>query len=141
MSNNEIARFEPEKLVDRVRERIRGTIADLIPEDAWTAMVQKEVDLFLKETTRERRYGYSHDSEKVPSGLAQVVHAVLTEETRRHVKMLLDGPEWQAGWNVSGHVSVAVAALVKENAHSIVAALLGDAVQRFVSEISQRIQR
>lgn len=138
---DQIAKFEPEKLVDRVRERIRGTIADLIPEDAWTVMVQKEVDLFLKETTRERRYGYQGDSEKVPSGLTQVVYAVLTEETRRRVKTMLDGPEWQQNWDVQGSVSVAVAMLVKENMHAIVASILGDAVQRFVNDLNMRIQR
>lgn len=121
-------------------ERVRGTIADLIPEDAWTAMVQKEVDLFLKETTREA-YGYQNrNQDRVPSGLATVVLKVLEEETRKRVLALLDLPEWGANWNVEGQVSHAVKELVVAHAPEIVQSLLGNAVQQFVQNMRNQIR-
>lgn len=135
----EITKFDPNKLVDRVRERVRGTIADLIPEDAWTAMVKKEIDLFLKETTRES-YGYNNN-QRVPSGLATAVHDVLEEETKRRVKAYLDSPAWGANWTVEGQVSHAVKDLVVKYAPEIMQSLLGNAVQQFVQKMRNEMGR
>lgn len=136
----EITKFDPNKLVDRVRERVRGTIADLIPEDAWTAMVKKEIDLFLKETTREA-YNFNRNHERIPSGLATAVHDVLEEETKKRVKAILDSPEWGANWMVEGQVSNAVKDLVVKHAPEIVQSLLGNAVQQFVQNMRNGMGR
>ena len=43
---NQIEKFDPSKLMDGVRDRIRATFVSLIPDDAWNSMVEKELYVF-----------------------------------------------------------------------------------------------
>jgi hypothetical protein len=46
-NKEELEKFEPQKLIQTVKERIINTFAGLIPESEWEALVQKEVDAFF----------------------------------------------------------------------------------------------
>ena len=41
-----IEKFDPSKLMDGVKDRIKSTFVSLIPDDAWEAMVEKEIYVF-----------------------------------------------------------------------------------------------
>ena len=43
---NQIEKFDPSKLMDGVRDRIKATFVSLIPDDAWNSMVEKELYVF-----------------------------------------------------------------------------------------------
>lgn len=43
---NQIEKFDPSKLMDGVKDRIRATFVSLIPDDAWSSMVEKELYVF-----------------------------------------------------------------------------------------------
>lgn len=43
---NQIEKFDPSKLVDGVKDRIKATFVSLIPDDAWNSMVEKELYVF-----------------------------------------------------------------------------------------------
>jgi hypothetical protein len=49
MSDNEVSKFDPSKLMDGVRERIKATFVGLIPDEEWEILVKKEVDAFFSE--------------------------------------------------------------------------------------------
>ena len=41
-----IEKFDPSKLMDGVKDRIKSTFVSLIPDDAWEKMVEKEIYVF-----------------------------------------------------------------------------------------------
>ena len=41
-----IEKFDPSRLMEGVKERIKSTFVSLIPEDAWAKMVEKEIYVF-----------------------------------------------------------------------------------------------
>lgn len=43
---NQIEKFDPSKLMDGVKDRIKATFVSLIPDDAWNSMVEKELYVF-----------------------------------------------------------------------------------------------
>ena len=43
---DQIEKFDPSKLVDGVKDRIKATFVSLIPDDAWNSMVEKELYVF-----------------------------------------------------------------------------------------------
>ena len=43
---NQIEKFDPSKLMDGVRDRIKATFVSLIPDEMWNAMVEKEIYVF-----------------------------------------------------------------------------------------------
>ena len=42
-----IEKFDPSKLMDGVKDRIKSTFVSLIPDDAWEKMVEKEIYIFM----------------------------------------------------------------------------------------------
>ena len=50
---NEIEKFDPSKLMDGVRDRIKATFVSLIPEDHWEKLVQAEIDKFFAKYDRD----------------------------------------------------------------------------------------
>jgi hypothetical protein len=66
-NKEELEKFEPQKLIQTVKERIINTFAGLIPESEWEALVQKEVDAFFamrkvisnQKTSMSSGYGYN----------------------------------------------------------------------------------
>ena len=43
---NEIEKFDPSKLMEGVKDRIKATFVSLIPDELWDSMVEKEVYVF-----------------------------------------------------------------------------------------------
>ena len=55
---NQIEKFDPSKLMDGVKDRIKATFVSLIPDDAWNSMVEKELYVFfLKLLCAKRKNG------------------------------------------------------------------------------------
>lgn len=45
--NEEVQKFDPSRLMDGVKDRIKATFVGLIQDEAWDGMVRKEVDAFF----------------------------------------------------------------------------------------------
>lgn len=45
-TGNQVEKFDPAKLMDGVKDRIKSTFVSLIPDDAWEKMVEKEIYVF-----------------------------------------------------------------------------------------------
>ena len=46
MNDNLETTFDPQKLMDGVKGRIKSTFANLIPDDVWESMLEKEIYIF-----------------------------------------------------------------------------------------------
>lgn len=47
----EIEKFDPSKLMQGVKDRIKATFVSLIPDEQWDQMVKKEIDAFFDPST------------------------------------------------------------------------------------------
>lgn len=43
-----VEKFDPSKLMDGVRDRVKATFVSLIPDDQWEKLVEKEVNAFFE---------------------------------------------------------------------------------------------
>lgn len=50
--NNQVEKFDPAKLMEGVKDRIKATFVSLIPDDKWDEMVQKEINDFFNATSK-----------------------------------------------------------------------------------------
>lgn len=51
----QMEKFDPSKLMDGVRDRIKSTFISLIPDDQWDKLVQAEIHRFFNAPSEERR--------------------------------------------------------------------------------------
>jgi hypothetical protein len=70
----------PADLTDRIKEKIKETFVDLIPEDQWGTLIKSAVDNYIKPRDS------IHSNEDKPSQLENDVHAMLKETLKEKVK-------------------------------------------------------
>jgi len=65
---NMIEKFDPSKLMDGVKDRIKSTFVSLIPDDVWNTMVEKEIYVFTtgrietkSSVARDEKGNYKYD--------------------------------------------------------------------------------
>lgn len=74
--NNQIQKFDPSKLMEGVKDRIKATFVSLIPDDAWDRMVEKEIYIFT-----EGRINVNHETDWKTTN-EDGGHPIITTETR-----------------------------------------------------------
>lgn len=93
------AKFDNASLADKLRERIRSTLGELISDEQWTAMMRAEVDRFLK----PRVEGSGYHQRTTPSDFQAIAESVIGENVRARMKKHLEeSPEWQSRWDPKG---------------------------------------
>lgn len=88
--STELAKFDTTSLKEKVAERIRGTFVDLVPPEAWKALVEQEIKLFMDKP-------YSFNGDKVPP-IVQIIRDELTARFKAMVKEELDDPKYSDVW-------------------------------------------
>jgi hypothetical protein len=91
----EVATIQSANFVDKLRDRMKQTMIDLIPETQWNSMLKNEIDSFFSDKTNRHAYG----NETTPSEFKVAVRKVLTEEIQRKVREMLSSEEWSEYWN------------------------------------------
>ena len=129
--DNNIEKFDPSKLMDGVKDRIKSTFVSLIPDEMWNAMVEKEIYIFTTgkiiphhdyKGTDENGESIYHDwEERIPysdvdiknqwgnvtqpaecSPLRQMIRDQLREKFQEDLKKYLSGPDYQEVYNQYG---------------------------------------
>lgn len=112
-------KFDPASLSDRLRERIRSSLADLIPPEQWDAMMKAEIDRFFN----ARLVGATYDKQLVSSDFEAIVLDAVRADARERVKQYLTtDPGWQSRWDSKDNVGLLpekLEALLRDNAHTI----------------------
>lgn len=125
--------FDPGKLAEQLRDKIRIDMAKLMPDAMWEGLLKKEADKFFAEETERRSYGKL----QVITDFGRVVNEVLEEETKRRVKEMLSSSEWAGYWGGQGEVAgERIKELVLENSSQILASLLANSIQGVVSQMN-----
>jgi hypothetical protein len=116
---NDLVRFE-----DRVKERLRDIVADLIPEDRFDQITSDAVRKFERED------------------IPKLVNAELTEKYRALIRAEFEKPEWQSRWNgVEQQASEMVQKLLVEAAPLVLASMLGGTMQNVLLNFQSQIQQ
>lgn len=91
MENNQVEKFDPSKLMDGVKDRIKATFVSLIPDEQWEQMVDVESKKFF-EPRQENSYGSSWKT--IPSEFQELVNKLLREQSEIYIKELLKDPKY-----------------------------------------------
>jgi hypothetical protein len=83
--------YDPARLMDAVRDRIKAEFVGLIPEDAWRQMVDAEIKRFFARTTVQTNYG--RDTETRPSPFESLVAEMMRERSKELVRQALEA-QW-----------------------------------------------
>ena len=127
MENN-IEKFDPSKLMQGVRDRIKATFVSLIPEEHWEQLVKKEIDVFFE--VKEQ-----WNSREPVSPFKTIVYKTLEELTKEKVKESLKRYEsvyWEGG---DIKVSEEVAKLITDNSKDIIVKILGSSIQQVINNM------
>lgn len=129
----ELAPYDPSKIMDSVRDRIRSEFVSLIPPEHWSALVKKAVDGFFQ--------GNPHHYNDTRSDFERLVQKTIEEDCKRRILAYLSTPEWTEKWDGSKNViGAAVTAAIKDNAPEFAAAMLGRTVQMLVQETVSKLR-
>ena len=142
----EIEKFDPSKLMDGVKDRIKSTFVSLIPDEMWNAMVEKEIYIF---TTGKIEVHHDYDyttktykdwEERIPypdkdiknewgsttqkaevSPLRQMIRDELHKKFEQDLNEWLKGEEYQSAFTKYGapEISKAVESILVKNADTI----------------------
>ena len=115
---NDLVTFE-----DKVKERLKGIVAELIPEDRWDNLVRCAVLDFEKDELPKL----------IKEELAKQYRAVILAEFQK--------PEWKTTWNNGiPAASDAVKALIIEAAPLVLASMIGASMQNAMQSLQYSIQ-
>lgn len=133
---NEVAKFDPTTYVDKVRDKIKQSLVDVIPDEQWDAMLRVEIEAFFA-TKVTSQYGEQREQ---PSEFRRIVTGVIAEETKKRVQAVLNGPEWTAYWDgTKMKIGDEIGRIARENGAAILAKWLEGAIAQVIEGI--RFQR
>ena len=70
----EVTKFDPATYVDKVRDKIKQSLIDIIPDEQWNAMLKAEITMFFE--SRNERQSYGPDR-KVPSDFHRIATSII----------------------------------------------------------------
>jgi hypothetical protein len=132
--STEVAKFDPATYVDKVRDKIKQSLVDVIPDEQWNAMLKAEISSFFE--SRKERSTYNHEVREYPSEFRRIVNSVVEEETKRRIRDMLATPEWSSYWDGTKHkAGEEIARIAQESGQEILAKWLEAAIGQVISNI------
>lgn len=137
MTDAQVTQYDPTKLMDAVRDRIKAEFIGLIPEDVWKKMVDAEVQSFF-EKGKESNY---YDTRVTPSKFQRVVWEEMEKETRARMKTVFESGEWTTHFDGKGapQAGAEVKKLLLENSGEIVSRVLQGMFQQTMDQLRARM--
>lgn len=131
----DLAKFDPSALIDGVSARIRETFVSLIPEEAWKALVQKEINVFFQEYSDRSSSTYRNTSD-----FQKLVFAEIEVRTKETIKKVID--EYIEGGNWVGCERIAgerIKNMIVENSGTILASVIGRHIDDFLQQLRNNL--
>ena len=134
--DNKVQKFDPSKLMEGVKERIRAEFASLIPDEAWTQMVEKEVQSYFHDKFEN---SYRHDR---TSRFEDLVRSLLQEETKKRFAVYISSAEFERVWGKDGlpACSEAVKKMIVDNSGEILISFFGGMFQGMLDNFKANLQ-
>jgi len=142
MEDNNVEKFDPSKLMEGVKDRIKATFVSLIPDDQWEKMVEKELYVFtegrikidrqfidgryqdveVREPYKQQGFAKLENSKEDDiSPLQRMIREQLRETFKKNLTDFLASAEYQGYWTQYGQpqVSKAVQEILTKNAETV----------------------
>lgn len=91
----EIEKFDPSKLMQGVKDRIKATFVSLIPDEQWEQMVQKEINDYFKPITESSGYNYKREV----SNFTFDIHTIIKDIVKNKIIEILNQPDFALSWD------------------------------------------
>lgn len=142
MSNNNnqpLTKFDPQSYADKLRDRMKASMVDIIPDEEWEMLLKTQLKDFFEDKSVVTAFG---ERKAQPSPFKNAVVQVLEEETKKRIREMLERPEWSGYWNGQEAVAgKAIEEMVKEHGADILNNWLSSAIQAVVSRIKYEMPR
>jgi hypothetical protein len=123
---------DTKSISDRLHEKVRGTLLDILTDDEWRGLVQGEVEKFCKDTEKKTTYGTTkHESE-----LGKIVKEELELVAKQKLKETLETDEWVG---TQEFMSARIKSFLEDNAATIIRDMLGAVFQEAVETVSRNV--
>ena len=134
---NEVQKFDPSTLMDGVKARIRAEFASLIPDEAWTEMVKKEVDYYFHDRSD---YGWNNSPKVTP--FESLVRKLVEDEARRRLGAYLSSEEFNQIWLDHGQFACSkfIEDIIVKNSGSIMVATFGTMFQSILEDFKNKLR-
>ena len=130
----------PANLADKLKDKIRIDLAELMEEDQWTGLLEAAIKDFIHPRTVHHGYN-NRDSRTEDSHLTSIVREILTEVTKEKVREILGSEGWVEHWdNGKNEVGVEIKKFLKENSTEILQGMLHSSFQSVLQNIQTEIQ-
>jgi hypothetical protein len=127
--STEIAKFDPNKLAEQLKDKIRFDLVNFLPDEVWQQMLSREIKAFLDV------------ADKSPHNLRTVVREVLAQNAKAKILEILNDPDWQNTYDYTNNGSVkekvgeAILDMMKNNMGEIFASMLSEVMAKVVNNI------
>lgn len=136
VTTTDVTKFDPTSFVDKLRDKIKHAMIDVIPDEQWDTMLKHEVETFF----RSKVVSDYHGNREQPSEFRRIVLGILEEEIKTRTKAMFAGPEWQSYWaDNKQKAGEEIARLARENGAAILSKWLESAITQVIDSI--RFQR
>lgn len=128
----------PARLEDVVVERIRAAFSELMPDEQWTALVQREIANFTQADNSYKGSGRS--------SLQSMIHKALEAKFAKQIDAALASPEFATVWGACGEepsegIKNIVRALTPEIIQAAYGSMFQASVQHVKNALTQSMQR
>ena len=131
--SDEVTKFDPSTYVDKVRDKIKQSLIDVIPDEQWNTMLKAEISGFFEHRTDRDRWG---GTTTTMSEFHRIVKLVLEEETKKHIRDMLASAEWTSYWDgTKQKAGEEIERIARENGAAIIAKWLESAIGQVISSI------
>jgi len=114
---------ELQTLNERIAERIGKDLVDLIPDDQWQQMVNREIVLFK--------------NQKAPAIIQKVLSDAYMDVAKREVNKLIVTEEWDA--DTEQYVHAEITKFIAKSSGVIVAGMLSPSMSVILQDLKNRL--
>jgi hypothetical protein len=134
---SEIQAFDPSKLMDGVRDRIKSEFVSLIPEDQWKLLIDKEINRFFNVA---KEVGYN--PRERTTDFQDLVQYELKKETQRRVTEYLSSPDFQVMYGDYGQpiASQKVKELMVDSSGLILQNMIGGMLSTMMQDYANQMR-
>ena len=134
--SGEVERFDPSKLTEGIKDRIKATFVALIPDEQWEKMINEEIGNYFK---AKDRGGYTRDN---ISDFGLLVRQMLSEDAKARLAKHLSSHEYQITWGENGVpiISKAIEELIINNSGKLLMNLYGEVFSNMLQNFMYQLQ-
>lgn len=133
--SNEIEKFDPSRLMEGVKDRVKATFVSLIPDAQWEQMIKTECDKFFQPFKERNYYDRSKD---LYSDFQMVCISVMQEVAKEKIIAYLEKYENNVWSNNEVVVNDLLMQEIKKHAYDIFVGMIGARVQTVINEMRSR---